>query len=653
MTMVTAGQITIDVHADQEIATASRLLTGACIEDVNHEIYGGIYSQMIFGESFQEPPPPSSLKGSKTDGGRHDPLPPDQSGTPAQISGMWRSDNRGNAVARYALIADHPFIGVQSQQITFESGAGEVGIENRGLNHWGMNYVGGKPYEGYVWARARKPTALLATMESRDGSKRYASQEFTVAAGDWQRLDIALTPDADDANGQFGLKLEHPGSVTIGYVFLQPGPWGRFKGLPVRGDVAQGLIQEGITVLRYGGSMVNSPNYRLKNMFGPRDRRPPYAGTWYRYSSNGWGVIDFLNLCEAAGFIGVPDLNVNESPHELADFVKYINGPPDSQWGGRRVSDGHARSYQQRYIELGNEERVDDQYADKFEALASAIWQKDPKMILIVGDFAYHQTIKDPFNFKGSASGITTLAAHQRILRFAKAHDGQVWFDVHLDTEHPVPSNSSLMGMLSFTDALTKVADGAGHKVVVFELNANNHAQKRALANALAIDAITRDGRTPIVCSANGLQPDSQNDNGWNQGLLFLNPWKVWLQPPGYVTQALSRNYQRQVVRCDVAGGERTGVDVTATRSQDGKSVVLRIVNPGNTQVSSRINLMGFSPATTSARVTELAAGPEAVNTAAATNSVYPRQSQWPHGAKDGYMTRVIPPDSFTLIRFE
>src|SRR5262249_36134978 len=31
-------------------------MTGVCIEDVNHEIYGGISSQMVFGESFQEPP---------------------------------------------------------------------------------------------------------------------------------------------------------------------------------------------------------------------------------------------------------------------------------------------------------------------------------------------------------------------------------------------------------------------------------------------------------------------------------------------------------------------------------------------------------------------------------------------------------------------
>ncbi len=48
----------------------SRYLTGACIEDVNHEIYGGIYSQMIFGESFQEPAPAPAIAGFKNLGGR-------------------------------------------------------------------------------------------------------------------------------------------------------------------------------------------------------------------------------------------------------------------------------------------------------------------------------------------------------------------------------------------------------------------------------------------------------------------------------------------------------------------------------------------------------------------------------------------------------
>jgi hypothetical protein len=45
----------IEVDAGKKLRSLSSLTTGACIEDVNHEIYGGIYSQMVFGESFQEP----------------------------------------------------------------------------------------------------------------------------------------------------------------------------------------------------------------------------------------------------------------------------------------------------------------------------------------------------------------------------------------------------------------------------------------------------------------------------------------------------------------------------------------------------------------------------------------------------------------------
>src|ERR1035438_10107501 len=42
----TKGAI-ITVNADQVLHTNSPYLTGACLEDVNHEIYGGIDSQMI------------------------------------------------------------------------------------------------------------------------------------------------------------------------------------------------------------------------------------------------------------------------------------------------------------------------------------------------------------------------------------------------------------------------------------------------------------------------------------------------------------------------------------------------------------------------------------------------------------------------------
>ncbi|MGO8751819.1 MAG: alpha-L-arabinofuranosidase C-terminal domain-containing protein [Thermoguttaceae bacterium] len=631
---VQAQETVIQIQADQVLHPVSRYLTGACIEDVNHEIYGGIYSQMIFGESFQEPAPSF------------------QTGKAPQVSRMWRAIRRGTAVGRFAIVSEHPFVGGQSQQLSFDSGEGECGVENQGLNRRGMSFVAGKPYDGYVWLRAEKPTRLFAAMESRDGSRIYAEAPLAAAGRDWQRLDFTLTPGANDKVGRFALKLKETGSIALGHAFLQPGAWGRFKGLPVRRDVAEGLIDQGITVLRYGGSMVNNGGYKWKKMIGPRDRRPPYSGTWYRYSSNGWGIADFMAFCEAAGFQYVPAFNLDETPQDMADFIEYAKGPADSAWGRRRAADGHPQPYRLRYMELGNEERVDQKYAAKFEALAKAVWAKDAEMILVVGDFAYDRPIQDPFHFSGAASGITSLAGQQRILQLAKQHNREVWFDVHVGTEYPVKVNPSLDGMFSFTDALAKIARGAKHKVVVFEFNAGNHAQKRALANAAAINAIERDGRMPIVTSANCLQPDGQNDNGWDQGLLFLNPSQVWLQPPGYVTQMLSRNYLPQLVRCHCTGAEGT-LDVNGKRSDDGRTLVLAVVNSSASAAPAEIRLEGFVPAKPVAQAAELSGPLEAVNTADKPRAITPQPRQWKHGIKEGRTVYTFSPHSFTVLRLE
>src|SRR6185437_4458766 len=89
----------IRIHTDHAAGSISPLLTGACIEDVNHEIYGGIYSQMIFGESFQEPAPSPTLKNFM------------------EVSRMWKPVIRGGAVGHFSITGEKPFIGVQSQQI--------------------------------------------------------------------------------------------------------------------------------------------------------------------------------------------------------------------------------------------------------------------------------------------------------------------------------------------------------------------------------------------------------------------------------------------------------------------------------------------------------------------------------------------------------
>ena len=67
--VVEAQEATITVEANEALHPTSRYLTGACLEDVNHEVYGGLYSQMIFGESFQEPATSEPLAGFTEYGG--------------------------------------------------------------------------------------------------------------------------------------------------------------------------------------------------------------------------------------------------------------------------------------------------------------------------------------------------------------------------------------------------------------------------------------------------------------------------------------------------------------------------------------------------------------------------------------------------------
>ncbi len=803
-----AQEAAVHVDASRALGRVSPHIAGACIEDVNHEIYGGIYSQMVFGESFQEPPVQLPVKGFRAydgrwsvevgelragagdgpklvsdrpafaDGevgvdvffadrragnaglivrvarpglgadnfhgyeasldpergvlvlGRHrhnwepikdtpcdvpvgrwipmtvkmtgrslevvvdgksvityedrtHPLPAGAVGlrqwkrearyrnlwvkaggpatklpferdpeSPREVSGMWAPLRRGTARAAFALERSRPFIGQQSQKIAFESGEGEVGVENRGLNRQGLGLRAGKPYEGHLWARAEKPTDLWLALEGGDGGKVHAETKVRVAADEWRRYEFAVTPAADDGAGRLALKLKQPGAVVVGHVFLQPGEWGRFKGLPLRRDVVEGLVAQKLTVLRYGGSMVNHPEYRWKKMIGPRDRRPPYAGTWYRYSTNGWGILDFLNLCEAAGFLGIPAFNMGETPNDMADFMEYVNGPADSAWGRKRAADGHPAPYNLRCLELGNEERIDEKYFESFRALAEAIWARDAKITLVVGDFLYNKPIGDPDRVSGAASGVTSLAGHRKILELAKKHGREVWFDVHIDTEGPGASDS-LRALPSYVEALDRVADGAKHKVAVFELNANNHALRRALGNAVALNAIERLGeRVAVVCSANGLQVDGQNDNGWDQGLLFMNPRTVWPQPPYFVTQLFAAPAAKECVKAE-ARSPGNVLDVTAVRAAEGKLLQIQVVNLGARPVEASIRVDGFRPARAVAKVVELSGALDEVNTATEPRRVVPREKEWRHGLTDGGGRYTFPEHSFTVLRLE
>jgi len=90
-------------------------------------------------------------------------------------------------------------------------------------------------------------------------------------------------------------------------------------------------------------------------------------------------------------------------------------------------------------------------------------------------------------------------------------------------------------------------------QVVVFELNANNHSQRRALANAMAIHAIELDGRLPITTSAKlYLQPDGHGIQRLGIGFFVPEPVQRLVQPPGYVNRCMLRLFSRLEIQCSV-----------------------------------------------------------------------------------------------------
>lgn len=553
-----------------------------------------------------------------TDGGEQREIGYGSMADALSVSKCWDVTATGEADASAFIDTETLFNGQQTQKLIHAGGDGTLTLSNRGLNRMGMSFVEGKDYDGYLYIAADRNTTLALSLRSADGSKTYAVTTIDVKAGDFQKYAFAMTPDTTDDNGSFAVTLTSPAEINVGYAFLQPGEWARYKGLPVRKDVVEGMEEIGLSVLRFGGCMANAADYKWKSMLGAPEERPTYTGWWYPYSSFGFGIIEFMDLCEAMGILYVPDFNAYESPEDMADFVRFALGTdPADEWVQLRISMGREEPYNLKMIQIGNEEKVNDDYARRFNAIADAVKDIAPDLILVVGDFAYRNVITDPYNFTGSDAGITTLAPHKSILDNALENGQTVWFDIHWWSESGNEPDSYIAAAFSLYDALKQICPESDPKLCIFELNANSHTLERALCNAFAINAAVKASEIfPIVCSANCLQVQGQNDNGWNQGLVFMDSNEVWLQPPALAAKLMGMGLQDTLIAH--TADENADLSVSATRSEDGKTVILTVVNRYETAQTIWVDCPGFDGMT----VQSLNGALNAVNTAAAPGTV-------------------------------
>lgn len=569
------------------------------------------------------------------------------------LSLRWGRVQTGTASGEFSFDPGGWHAGLRSQQVTCREGQGEFGMDNAGLKRWGLFLRGGRDYEGYLRVKTDKITPIAVSLRTADGAVLAEQILKTTGGHGYERLAFRLVPKADSKNARFAVTLKQPGQMTVGYAFLQPGGWGRYKGLPVRKDLAEALIAQGIRLLRLNGGMIEVDGYRWANLHGPRDERKPYNGFYDRYCSSGYGPVEHIAFCRAAGIEPLIGLPMAQSPEEVADFVAYCNAPNGTPAGDRRKADGYAQPFVIRYIQVANESGVNADYAGYFQRVAGAVWKVDPDISLVPAGNCY--------NFSGredEADMRRHLAPHLQITRFAHESGKKLLWDFHAFNTGDDPGQAlggAVTGGIAFSQWLSRMAPECGVvPVACLEFNAGRFSFVRGLAHAVEMNVVARAGdRVRAVATPNVSQPWAVYQTDWKavlwtQGNIYYTQDKVWFQPAYYVDQMIARIWAPDVVVCQTQAPDRT-LDVVAAKSVDGRRLVLRVVNMADRPIPAALSISGFVSAS-SASVQTLTGDLNGYNTLTAPAKYHPRETTWSSQITHKPDTYTFPAHSFTVM---
>ena len=541
MTIITAlilATVKVSVGLDDVKAEIPRTLYGTGMEDVNHEIYGGLDAQRLYDESFEETLPPQVVPYCKTGSGNK------------VLGRAWTDLTENGGV--FALDDKVAHLGKRSQMLMPQ--AGMAGVANRGLNGWGVPCREGKKMVGHFFVRGAVGR-LTVSLERQDGRVSYATNVVDLTGGDdWKKVDFALVPDRTDPAARFAIRATGGGKVWIDDAYLADEPTNELGRLGCREDIAAAFRTEGLTFLRWGGTMANSKDYLWKH-FRHGDRRP-YEGFWFKTSSCGFTYREFVKMAEAMKLPCAFSMSACEPVEDAVELASWLKAFTVDI-----------------YVEIGNEECTGwgpnndpatpeggRTYAVRAKRLVAAMRAANPRLKFVCGAM-----------FMGWKMDVVE-AAFREI-------DGAVeYWDVHVNAGAPDSGKETRQTLRKFLDMRQRINPKSTMKIAVFEENSYIHSMKRALAHVTNLEAMREIGGELLTsCPANALQPYMQNDNGWDQGQIFFTPDRVWLQPCGWAQQMASASHRDLLVGSRVEGS--TNVTVSATRDRESRSAVLHLVN--------------------------------------------------------------------------
>ena len=410
LTAIAQSASTLTIDTAKPVAKVSPSLYGLMTEEINYSYDGGLYAELVNNRAFRS-----------TRGG-----------------GLEHWTILQNGVARAAISIDKttgPSTALPlSLKLTVDSAAehSEAGVLNDGF--WGMAIRPSTLYHGSFYAKTDNPNIGAITVSLiNDNTGTYAATTTVPAlTTSWQKYDFTLKTGAltrSSAN-HLQLSVQHRGAAWFTLISLLP-PTYNNRANGNRIDIMEKLAAMHPAFLRFpGGNYLEgdllSERFDWKKTVGPLVDRPTHPSPWKYQSSDGMGLLEFLEWCEdlhmqplLAVFAGytldkqfvAPGLDLEPYVNEALEEIEYVTGPVTSKWGAQRARDGHPEPFHLSYVEVGNEDQFDKSgsYDARYAQFHKAIKQRYPDLQIIattpvkgirpdVIDDHYYRTAEQFFN---------------------------------------------------------------------------------------------------------------------------------------------------------------------------------------------------------------------------------------------------------------
>jgi alpha-N-arabinofuranosidase len=385
----------LTLKLDNADVSVSPTLYGLMTEEINYSYEGGLYAQLIRNVSFKD------MQGDGRRGNRGG-WPNMQPPKPA----FWSLADSATASMR---VEQRGGINEANQSclcLDAKSGSYVAGIENDG--YWGFPVRPNTTFKGALYAKSDVTgnASLTVSLVSLDGKTVYATSQVKGLTANWQKLPFSFTTGpkvAPTKDVRFLITVSDAGKYWFTRVTLFPPTFNnRANGL--RADLMTMLKDMKPKFLRFpGGNYLEgntfSERFNWKKTVGDPDQRPGHQSPWGYRSTDGMGLLEFLEWSEDVG--GEPLLAVfagyvlnrdhlegdalQPFINDALDEIEYVIGGSDTKWGAQRIRDGHPEPFKLHYVEIGNEDWFDGSgsYTQRYRQMYEAIKAKYPQLQLI------------------------------------------------------------------------------------------------------------------------------------------------------------------------------------------------------------------------------------------------------------------------------